>query len=105
MGESTNHERHYMKILTITNGNEQRRFALDTVRAQHVITIDTALQPGQKAPPHHIPNHKHLLVIELRPIKAMDEAGKGQVIDLCQQFEWMFDTRSEVDAAVTVDEV
>lgn len=94
-----------MKALTITKGDEQRRFALDTVRSQHVITIDSALRPGQEAPPHHIPNHKHLVVIELRPIKSLDGEGKGQVIDLCQQFEWLYDTREEAAEAVRVEEV
>jgi hypothetical protein len=94
-----------MKVLTVTKGNETRRFAMDTVRSQHVITIDAALKPGQEAPHHHIPNHKHLLVIELRPIKSLDGEGKGQVVDFCQQFEWMFDERRQVDEAVTVDEV
>jgi hypothetical protein len=82
-----------------------RRFALDVVRAQHIITIDSALKPGQEAPPHHIPNHKFLLVIELRPIKSLDDDGKGQVVDRCEQFEWVFDTRQEAGEAVTVDEV
>lgn len=105
MGDHQPTKGNHMKVLTITKGDEQRSFALDTVRAQHVITIDSALKPGQEAPPHHIPCHKHLVVIELRPIKALDSEGKGQVVDLCQQFEWMFDTRAEVDEAVTVDEV
>lgn len=94
-----------MKTLTVTKGTEMRRFALDVVRAQHIITFDSALAPGQEAPPYHIPNHKYLLVIELRPIRALDGMGTGRVVDLCQQFEWEFDTRQEAGEAVTVDEV
>lgn len=94
-----------MKVLTVTQGKETSRYALDTLRAQHVITVDVALRPGEEAPPHHIPKHKALLVIEMRPIKVLDSEGKGQVVDHCQQREWIFDTHDEARAAVAVEEV
>lgn len=88
-----------MKALQVTTPSGQSRYALDTIRAVHSVDMNTLAE----IQPEHA--GKWLLVVEQRPIKALDPAGSAQVIDHCQQKEWLFDSQAELDAAVEVVEL
>lgn len=94
-----------MKVLKVVTDNEESRFPLDVLRAQHIARFDSALAPGAVPPAHHIPHYKWLLVVELRPIKSLDHEGRGQVVDFVQMKEWIFNTHNDARDAVTVEEV
>ena len=93
-----------MKVLQITTPMAVSRFALDAVRATHFIEVDAAMPPSGDPSPGHAPDMKWLLVVELRAIKTVDPATK-QVVDVCQSKEWLFDTKADAEAAMTVEEV
>ncbi|MEN6540882.1 MAG: hypothetical protein ABFC67_14840 [Mizugakiibacter sp.] len=94
-----------MKILTINTPNDKSQYALDTVRSVHMRLVDAAIQPGQIPLVDHVTNLKWLLYVEMRPVKRLDAEGKGQVVDVCDLKEWLFDTREELEAAVSIDTV
>lgn len=88
-----------MKALQVTTPAGQSRYSLDTVRAVHSVDMSTLAE----VQPEHA--GKWLLVVEQRPIKALDPDGSAQVIDHCQQKEWLFDSQDDLDAAVAVVEL
>lgn len=93
-----------MKVLQITVPTAISRFALDGVRAVHIVEVDAAPPAEGDRPAGHVPDLKWLLVVELRAIKAVDPETK-QVVDYVQQKEWLFDTKADAEAAMTAEEV
>lgn len=87
-----------MKTLQVNIPTGKSQFTLDAVRAVHAVAMDTLtdIKPEDAG--------KWLLVVELRPIKVIDNETK-QVVDYCQQKEWLFDTREQIDQAVMVVDV
>lgn len=88
-----------MKVFKVVGKEEESTYPMDTIRSTHLIDMNSV----KEKQPHHA--DKWLLVVELRPIKIMDPSGTGQVIDHCQQKEWLFNTRAEADVAVQVADV
>lgn len=88
-----------MKVLTVTDNEKTSRYAMDTVRAVHVTPLSGLAGDLERL------NGKWCVTVELKPIKTLDDQGKGQVVDVCQFKEWYFDSNDAADAAIVVDTV
>lgn len=89
-----------MKIVTVSDDKKKSRYALDTVRAVHVVLLENIENEELK----HLEG-KWAVSVELNPIKTLDAEGKGQVVDFCQFKEWYFDTNEAAEAAISLDTV
>lgn len=83
-----------MKFLEVVYGDNVSRFALDEIRSYHIVS-----RPKVRKDPAH-----HLVMVEQKPVKQLDQEGHGEVVEKCQIDSWRYETYEDARAAVQIVE-
>ena len=81
-----------MKFISVRKGDAISNFAADEVRSYR---LEKVLKSRS------IKEH-FCVTVEMKPLKQLDKESFGVVVEVCERFNWDFDTFEEASSALKI---